>query len=393
MRAAQNGNFSRLPPSYIFAETAKRAEEARAVRGEENIISLGIGDAALPLSVAVSERMARAAREMACATGFAGYQPSLGRRELREAISERYFRRGVRLSPDEIIVNGGAKEEFSRIFGVLGECEALVCEPTYPVYREAAILFGARVRTVVPGADGACPLGLSRERPLVIFLCSPNNPTGLALSRSALASWINFAMRSGSLIIFDAAYEAYVREEGIPRSIYELEGARECAIEVCSLSKSAGFTGIRCGWTVVPESGERGMRLLRGRLVRYLSALSNGVSYISQCAALGALSGAGERESTERVDIYLQNARVLSEALFSAEIAFCGGINSPYLWLDCPSGMSSWDFFDFLLRSAGIVSTPGAGFGESGEGHLRLSALTTSENAKRAAVRISSLAK
>ena len=381
-----NENFERMEKRYLFSEITTRVAAYKSREGEsQKVISLGIGDVTLPIARCVANEMARAAEEMATREGFCGYGETRGLRELRGAISSRYKRLGAHLDEDEIFINDGSKSDLGNIFDIFGDIEVLIPSPTYPVYLDACTMSGKRARILETSAKNGflpSPEGLPKN-PFLIFLCSPNNPTGATFSREELCEWVDFALCSGSLIIFDAAYEGFVRSEKIPRSIFEISGAKDCAIEVCSLSKNAGFTGIRCGWSVVPRS----LSPVHELWSRRQATKFNGASYIAQRGAIAALSPEGERESFLRTDYYLENAKILAEALKEKDFGFVGGEHSPYLWLKCYKGMKSWTFFDFLLERAGIVGTPGVGFGEGGEGYFRFSSFASREDVLEAVVR------
>lgn len=373
MNIKLNNNFSRLRESYLFAEIRERIEEFKAKNGNEHekrIISLGIGDVSLPLSACVCTEMERAAREMGTSLGFHGYGDTQGEPSLRDAISKRYGKRGIDLSADEIFISDGAKSDLGNLNDVLGDNEVVICDPVYPVYLDSAIISGRRVRLLTAkGENGFLPSSKSlSKKPRVIFLCSPNNPTGVTFSREEIKGWVDHALFCGSLIIFDAAYESYIREEPLPHSIFEIEGARKCAIEVCSFSKMAGFTGVRCGWTAIAKENPLYKLWKRRQNTKF-----NGASYIAQRGALAALSSEGARECALNIDYYMENARLLAALLRKKKISFVGGVNAPYLWAKCPRGMSSWELFDHLLNEARVVVTPGVGFGRAGEGWFRLS--------------------
>lgn len=396
MRIRVNENFDMLEKNYLFSEISARVAKFKQENPKKRLISLGIGDVTLPLPPTVAEEMARAGKDMGTRDGFRGYGNTQGLPELRRALADRYKTRGVSLREDEIFINDGAKSDLGNLCDVLGENEALICEPVYPVYLDANVISGRRIRFLCASEENSfvpLPDGLPKL-PFVIHLCSPNNPTGAVLSRKDMQNWVDFALESGSLIIFDAAYESFIADENAPHSIFEIEGARECAIEVCSFSKMAGFTGVRCGWTVVPcslicESEKQGgSRSLNALWKRRQATKFNGASYISQMGALAALSKKGLEECRKNISYYMQNAQVLAALLGEKNIAFSGGENAPYLWLKCPDGARSWQFFDYLLERAGVVGTPGVGFGQAGEGFFRLSAFASHEDTAEAIDRL-----
>ena len=386
MRLNFNENFEKMEKRYLFSEIAERVADHKKRHSDEGLISLGIGDVTLPIARCVSEEMARAARDLSTREGFFGYGDTRGLLELRTRISERYFSRGIEISEDEIFINDGSKSDLGNIFDIFGDVEVLIPSPAYPVYLDACTMSGKRVRILKTSLENGflpSPEGLE-ARPYVIFLCSPNNPTGVTFSKNELSDWVKFALGSGSLIIFDAAYEGFVRGADVPRSIFEIDGARDCSIEICSLSKNAGFTGIRCGWCAIPKN----LSPVHELWARRQATKFNGASYVAQRGALAALSPEGECESLNRCSYYLENAKILAAALREKGIWFVGGENSPYLWLKCYQSMKSWAFFDFLLERAGIIGTPGVGFGEGGEGYFRLSSFASRDDVLIAAERL-----
>lgn len=393
MKIDLNRGFSNLGSAYLFSEIAARVNAFKHENPTVKVISLGIGDVTLPLAPCVVTAMRNAAEHLGTRDGFVGYGDTQGLLELRDAISERYSSLGAHIGTDEIFISDGAKSDLGNIFDLFGNVTALICEPTYPVYADAALMSQKRVKILPCGAESSflpSPDGLERE-PFIIFLCSPNNPTGTVLDKKSLKKWVDFALCSGSLIIFDAAYESFISGGELPRSIYEIYGAENCAIEVCSLSKMAGFTGVRCGWTVVPRACKSGGVSLHSLWARRQSTKFNGASYISQIGALAALSKEGKRQNAENIAYYMENARLLGEFLERREIEYFGGTHAPYLWLKCPREMDSWGFFDYLLKKAGVVGTPGAGFGASGEGFFRFSSFARREDITEAIERMGEL--
>ena len=393
MNIKLNRGFRNLKNSYLFSEINARVNEFKSENPSKRVISLGIGDVTLPLAPCVASAMVSAAQSLGTRDGFVGYGDTQGLYELRESLSARYLTLGAVIDPDEIFINDGAKSDLGNVFDLFGDVTVLVCEPTYPVYSDAALMSGKGVKIMPCGAENdflPSPDTLSAREPLVIFLCSPNNPTGMVLDRQNLKKWVDFALFSGSLIIFDAAYESFIAGGELPRSIYEIDGARECAIEICSFSKMAGFTGVRCGWTVVPRACKSGDVSLCSLWARRQSTKFNGASYISQIGALAALSEEGMQQNAENIAYYMENARLLGKALTESDIEFFGGTHAPYLWFRCPRGMDSWKFFNFLLENCGIVGTPGAGFGAEGEGFLRFSSFARREDVLEAIERMAS---
>lgn len=387
-----NENFFNVKKNYLFSEIAKRVNAYSAEHPDAKIVRLGIGDVTLPLSPVVVEAMKKAADEMGNAATFRGYAPEYGYDFLREAIAEYYKKIPVDLSAEEIFVSDGAKSDVGNIVDILGDNEILIPDPVYPVYLDSNIMSGRKV-SFLKGSNenGFLPLpdGVE-EKPYVIYLCSPNNPTGAVYGREGLKKWIDFANKTGSLIIFDSAYEAFISGD-YPHSIYEIEGARSCAVEICSFSKTAGFTGTRCAWSVFPDELTVGENKLSFLWSRRQATKFNGVPYVVQRAAEAALSPEGQAQCREAIAYYMENARIIGEVLKEKGIEFTGGENSPYLWLKCPNDMKSWEFFDFLLQNAQIVGTPGAGFGEAGEGYFRLTSFGSRESTLEAAKRLKKL--
>ena len=385
MKIEINENFYKLSENYLFSEVALRVEKKRGEQGKKKIISLGIGDLTRPLAPCVAREISRAAIGLGTKEGFFGYGNTRGVPELRKAIVEYYKRRNVLLADDEIFISDGAKSDLANLPDLFGDVEVLICDPVYPVYLDSSILSGKRVHLIGASRENnflPSPSGLEKK-PFLIYLCSPNNPTGAVFSQAQLKEWVDFALESGSLIIFDAAYEAYVSDKALPRSVFEIEGARECAIEVCSFSKMAGFTGVRCGWTVIPSTSPFNKLWARRQGTKF-----NGASFISQAGGVAALSPEGLQESAQNVAYYMENARILADFLKKNGIFFCGGVHAPYLWLECPYKMDSWTFFDYLLDSAQVVGTPGVGFGRQGEGYFRLSSFAERENVLEAIARL-----
>lgn len=400
-----NENFLKLRKNYLFADVAKKVEAYSAAHPGVRLIRLGIGDVTRPLPPAVVSALEKAAAEMGAAGTFRGYGPEQGYDFLREAIARHDFQsRGLGISAGEIYVNDGAKSDTGN-FGELFGADNVICltDPIYPVYIDANVMAGRcgdfdgkgwnRVVYAPCTADnGFCP-PLPGAKVDIIYLCYPNNPTGTTLPLSELQRWVDYALRNGSLILFDAAYEAYIRTPGVPHSIYEAEGARRCAVEFRSFSKTAGFTGLRCGYTVVPRELKvktaAGAEVALGELwLRRQCTKFNGTAYIVQRAAEAVYSSEGQRQVRETIDYYMENARIMREALTAAGLEVFGGTDAPYLWLRTPGGESSWRFFDMLLTETGIVCTPGVGFGPAGEGYVRLTAFGRREDCCEAMERL-----
>ena len=400
-----NDNFLLLPESYLFSEVARRVKEFQEANPDVKIIRMGIGDVTRPLCQAAIEAMHRAVDDEADTSTFHGYGPEQGYAFLRDKIADYdYARLGIDIQADEIFIGDGAKSDLGNFFDILAQdLTVAVTDPVYPVYVDTNVMGGRGgkrhgehhdgiIYIPVNKANGYVPQ-LPEVRPDVIYLCSPNNPTGTAMTRDELRKWVDYARDNGCLILFDSAYEAYIHSEDVPHSIYEIEGAKEVAVEFRSFSKTAGFTGVRCGYTVVPKAlkgkDSEGNDVSLNRLWnRRQCTKFNGASYISQRAAEAVYSHEGRTQIMETVEYYMENARMMREALSSAGYETTGGIDSPYIWLKTPDGMTSWEFFDFLLKTHGIVGTPGAGFGAEGEGYLRLTAFNTHEATREALQRI-----
>lgn len=373
-----------VPENYLFSEVAKRVAAAKNRQPHKKTISLGIGDVTLPLPSCAVRAAVVAAEEMGREVSFRGYGPESGYMFLKTAVSEHYGRQGVSISPDEIYITDGAKSTLGSIGDIIGNEKLLVPAPTYPVMPDSWLMSG-REAVFLPGnrENGFLPSPPEDGGRYVIYLCSPGNPTGAAYTAEGLEKWVNFALSTGSLIVFDAAYSAF-SGDGIPRSVFSVKNASECAVEVGSLSKNAGFTGMRCGWLTVPES----LSDIASAWKRRQATRFNGVPYIVQRAAEAALTPEGERECRSLVSYYLGNAAILAKPLKKHGIFFTGGENSPYLFARCPENAGSWDFFGHLLDTAGIVCTPGSGFGDCGEGWFRLSAFGKRKTVTEAAERL-----
>ncbi len=385
-----NENYRNLEESYLFSAIAKKVEEYSFAHPQADIIRMGIGDVTLPICEKAAEAFAAAAREQGKAETFHGYGPEQGYDFLRNTICDYYGRRGVSLTPGEIFVGDGAKSDLGNILDLFDQDNTvLIPDPVYPVYMDTNVMAGRRLVFLDANADnGFLPMPPAGLKGDIIYLCSPNNPTGAVYSRPQLKEWVDYANEQGAVILFDAAYEAFITDKELPRSIFEIEGARTCAIEFCSLSKLASFTGTRCGYTVVPGELERGGLSLRKMWLRRQTTKFNGVSYPVQRAAQAAFSPEGLEECLAHLDVYQENARMITETLKELKIWHIGGENSPYVWMRCPGGMKSWEFFDDLLQKASVVGTPGSGFGKNGEGFFRLTAFGTPENTQKAMERM-----
>lgn len=377
MKIRLNDNFNRLEPNYLFSEIAHRVEIYKKENPHKKIISLGIGDVTLPIPSSIAKEMSRASLSLATKEGFVGYGDTLGLPALRKAISDKYKKRNVILNEDEIFINDGAKSDLGNVSDILGSNKVYICNPVYPVYLDSNLISGQEIQFLNANTKNnflPSPQN-SKNVPSVIYLCSPNNPTGAVFSKEKLQKWVDFALSSGSLIIFDAAYESYISDFSLPHSIFEINGANNCAIEICSFSKSAGFTGVRCGWTAIPSNLPLNSLWKRRQNTKF-----NGASYISQRGALASLSESGEKETEQNIRYYMKNAQKIASFLKKKKIFYTGGENAPYLWLKIPNQMSSWEFFDYLLNNAGVVGTPGVGFGSEGEGFFRFSSFASEEN-------------
>ena len=389
MSLQPNGNYRNLKDSYLFFRIGQKVEAYRAAHPELRIYRLGIGDVSRPLCDAAIRAMHAAVEDQAKAESFHGYTPECGLPEYREAVAGYYARRGIRLSPEEIFVSSGASDELGDILDLFdASSPALITQPAYPAYIDASVMAGRKVFFLNAGPENDfLPLPGNDTEADLIYLCSPNNPTGAVYPLGQLQAWVDWANRRGAVILFDAAYEAFV-EGDLPHSIFETSGAETCAIEICSLSKTAGFTGTRLGYTVIPKALEREGMNLNAMWVRNRTTKTNGISYILQKGGAAVFTEEGLRQVQESIQFYKQNARVLMKALDEAGVRYWGGKNAPYIWMACPDGMKSWDFFDLLLNEIQVVGTPGEVFGACGEGFFRLSSFGNPEDTKTAAERL-----
>ena len=397
-----NDNYLKLPGSYLFSNIAKKVAAFQQANPDKEVIKLGIGDVTLPLAPKIIDTLHEAVDEMGKAETFHGYAPDLGYEFLRTAIADHdYKSRGCDISADEIFVSDVAKCDSGNIQEIFSvDNKIAVCDPVYPVYVDTNVMAG-RTGTYDPKAETWSDViympctaennfipEFPRENPDLIYLCIPNNPTGTTITKSQLQEWVDYANKIGAVIIYDAAYEAYITEEDVPHTIFECEGARTCAIELRSFSKNAGFTGTRLGFTVIPKDLKCGDVSLHSLWARRHGTKYNGAPYIIQKAGLACYTEEGKAQLKEQVAYYMNNARVIKEGLSNAGFTVFGGVNAPYIWLEVPKGMTSWDFFDYLLEKANVVGTPGSGFGPSGEGYFRLTAFGTYENTVAAIKRI-----
>ena len=395
-----NKHYTELSGNYLFAEIARKVQAFKAENPQADVISLGIGDVTQPLCPAVVEALHKAADEMAVAATFRGYGPERGYDFLRNAIVENDYRsRGIDIDADEVFVSDGAKSDTGNFQELLAEdCVVAVTDPVYPVYVDSNVMAGRRIVKLPCTAENGFVPELPAEHVDVIYLCYPNNPTGTTLTKEQLRKWVDYALQSGAIIFYDAAYEAFIQSEDVPHSIYEIPGAKECAVEFHSYSKTAGFTGIRCGYTIVPKGVKSEELRVKNLSLNQLwsrrqSTKFNGTSYLSQRAAEAIYTPEGKQQIRATIGYYMQNARLMREALTDMGFTVYGGTDAPYLWVKVPGLTpvgegSSWGFFDWMLQNAHVVCTPGAGFGPSGEGYVRLTAFGTHENTEKAIRRI-----
>ncbi len=400
-----NENYLKLPGSYLFSTIGKKVKTFTEANPDKKIIRLGIGDVTLPLAPAVIEALHKATEEMAAKETFKGYAPDLGYEFLRSAIAKNdYKARGVDIAIDEIFISDGAKSDSGNIGDIFDVNNKIaVCDPVYPVYVDTNVMAGrcgdydfaterwSNVIYMPCTEENNFVPELPKETPDIIYLCFPNNPTGSAITKPELQKWVDYALEKGAVIIYDAAYEAYISEENVPHTIYECEGAKRCAIELRSFSKNAGFTGTRLGFTVIPKELKSGDVMLNSLWARRHGTKFNGAPYITQRAGEAVYSEAGKKQTREQIAYYMNNAKVITEGLTAAGYSVSGGVNAPYIWLKTPDEMTSWEFFDYLLEKANVVGTPGSGFGPSGEGYFRLTAFGSYESTLEAIERIKRL--
>lgn len=383
-----NQNYQQLKRNYLFANIGKKVREYQAAHPDADIIRLGIGDVTRPLPPASVAAMHKAVDDMARAETFVGYPTDYGLHFTEDAIAADYALRGVKMELDEIFISDGAKSDTGNIGDIFGTDNIVaVCDPVYPVYVDTNIMAGRRIISIPCTAENNFVPALPDEHADLIYLCSPNNPTGTAMNAAQLQSWVDWANEHGSILLFDGAYEAFVTED-LPRSIYEIPGARTCAIEFRSFSKTAGFTGVRCAYTIVPKELEVGGVSVNALWARRQATKFNGVSYITQRGAEATFTPEGRAQVQANINYYLNNAKTIREGLLTAGFQVWGGVNSPYIWFQAKDGMSSWDLFDLLLNEAQIVGTPGSGFGTAGEGYFRLTGFGTAERTAQAVERI-----
>ncbi|MDD6645296.1 MAG: LL-diaminopimelate aminotransferase [Oscillospiraceae bacterium] len=387
-----NKNFDNLVPNYLFAEIAKRVNDYCKANPDKKVIKLGIGDVTLPIPQIAVDAMKKGAEDLGNKETFKGYPDYEGYEFVRKAVADYYNTFGVEIDPSEVLITDGAKSDSANIQDIFDKDNTvLVTDPVYPVYVDSNIMAGREIIYADSNeANGFAAMPDDSVKADIIYLCSPNNPTGSAYSYDQLKAWVDYANKNDAVIIYDAAYEAFITDDS-PRSIFAVEGARTCAIELCSLSKTAGFTGTRCGYTVIPKELERDGKNIYQMWYRREATKFNGVSWPVQCAAAAVLSEEGQKQFKENIKYYQENARIISSAMDELGIYYTGGKNSPYIWLKCPNGMGSWEFFDYLLENANVVGTPGEGFGKNGEGYFRLTSFGDRENTIEAVRRIKEL--
>lgn len=393
-----NENYLNLKESYLFSEIAHRVSKYSAEHPDKKVIRLGIGDVFLPLGSHVIEGLHKGVDDQASSDTFKGYGPEQGYAFLRDAVVDYYGRNGVTIAPDEVFVSDGAKSDTGNITDLFGNDNViLIPDPVYPVYVDTNIMCGRNITYIDANAENNfLPMPDPSVHADIIYICSPNNPTGAAYNKEQLKVWVDYALKNDAVILYDSAYECFITDETLPRSIFAIEGAKKCAIEFCSLSKTAGFTGTRCGYTIVPKelkfTASNGTEMsLNAMWNRRQTTKFNGVSYIVQCGAAAAFTEEGMAQCKENIAYYQENAKLISAMMEKKGIRYFGGINSPYIWFECPKGMESWEFFDYLLENAQVVGTPGAGFGENGKNFFRLTSFGNRENTKEAMERFDQL--
>ncbi len=385
-----NKNYKNIAQSYLFSTIAKKVGEFTQNNPDKKVIKLGIGDVTLPLCDAVVEALQSACGEMGVKETFRGYGPEQGYEFLKSKIKEYYAQHNTELDPNEIFISDGAKSDIGNILDLFDKDNTvLVPDPVYPVYVDTNTMAGRKIIYMDANAqNNFLPLPNETIKADIIYLCSPNNPTGAVYNKEQLKQWVDYANKNNAIILFDAAYECFITDTSLPRSIYEIEGAKTCAIEFCSFSKMAGFTGTRCGWTVVPETLVFEEMNLNKMWLRRQTTKFNGVSYIVQKGAEAVFTEKGQEQIKQNLDYYKENAKLISDVLTKHNIWHIGGKHSPYIWLRCPDNMNSWEFFDYLLNNVQIVGTPGSGFGKNGEGYFRLTSFGSRENTKEAVERL-----
>lgn len=395
MMMIPNRHYAELKDSYLFYHIAQKTKAYLSEHPGAKLYRLGIGDVTLPLCNAVIKALHQAVDDQASQERFHGYMPECGADFLREAIAGYYAQRNVQLSADEIFVSSGASDELGDILDLFDRSNAaMIIEPAYPAYVDANIMAGRKIVHLPSDcSNGFLPEPDPSSEADLLYICSPNNPTGAVFDRAQLQKWVDYANAHGSIILFDAAYEAFIEQPGLPHSIFEIEGAKTCSIEICSLSKTAGFTGTRLGYTVIPKKLARGGMNMNDMWVRNRTTKTNGVSYIIQKGGAAVFTPEGQREIHQNIQLYKQNAKMLMQTLDALNVWYCGGKNAPYIWMKCPDGLGSWDFFDLLLNRIQVIGTPGEGFGACGEGYFRFSTFGSPEDTQEAAKRLYELLK
>ena len=390
-----NENYKKLKASYLFSTIAKKVAEFTEKNPDKKIIRLGIGDVTKPLCKTVVEAIKNAAIEMGTPEGFHGYGPEQGYDFLKEEIKKYYSKRNVALELDEIFISDGAKSDLGNILDLFStENTVLIPDPVYPVYVDTNTMQNRKIIFAKADEENKfLPMPDDSVKADIVYLCSPNNPTGAVYNKEQLEKWVTWANKNNAIILFDAAYECFISDSNLPRSIFEIKGAKNCAIEFCSFSKTAGFTGTRCGYTVVPLELEFSEMKLNKMWLRRQTTKFNGVPYIVQKGAAAVFTEAGQKEILENINYYKKNAKLIADTLDKHNIFYTGGIHSPYIWMKCPNNMTSWEFFDYLLNEIQVVGTPGSGFGVNGEGFFRLTSFGTYENTKEAMERLDKILK
>ena len=388
-----NRDYLNLENSYLFSTIAKKINEFTTKNPDKPVIRMGIGDVTIPLAQVVVDAMKKASDEMGVAETFKGYGEEQGYGFLRNTLVEYYAKKNVELSNDEIFVSDGAKSDIGNILDIMSaDNVVLIPNPVYPVYADTNVMQGRTIKYLNGNAENNfLPMPDMDVDCDIIYLCSPNNPTGSVYNKEQLKEWVDYANKKDAVILFDAAYEVFIQDSSLPTSIYEIEGAKSCAIEFCSLSKTAGFTGTRCGYTIVPKNLVREDVALNGLWLRRQTTKFNGVSYVVQRGAEAVFTAEGQKQIRTAIDYYQENAKIIANTFDEIGIWYCGGKNSPYIWFKCPDDMGSWEYFDFLLENANVVGTPGVGFGANGEGFFRLTAFGKKENVIEAMKRMKAL--
>ena len=390
-----NKHYADLQDSYLFYNIAQKVKAYQEAHPDAHLYRMGIGDVSQPLCPAVIKALHEAVDDQGARETFHGYMPECGAPFLRETIAQYYAARGVTLSADDVFVSSGASDELGDILDLFDPSDtALVIEPAYPAYVDANVMAGRRIVHLAAGKEnGFLPEPTDDIKADILYICSPNNPTGAVFDRDKLQRWVDFSNKTDAVILFDAAYEAFIEDPALPHSIFEMKGAETCAIEICSLSKTAGFTGTRLGYTILPKALVRGGMSLQNMWVRNRTTKTNGVSYILQKGGAAVFTEEGQRQIHDTIRIYKNNAAALMKVFDALGIWYCGGHNAPYIWIKCPNGMDSWSFFDYLLENIQVVGTPGSGFGKCGEGYFRFSTFGSPQDTMEAAARLQELLK